>query len=885
MAGENRIIAFGANGNDGNSVEGNPDRTEGAPPSSEAHGEMTVPDEAWHEAWVASEGEASPPHRFDWTVPALAGAAAIGWTAFFLYAQWPVLRAGITADAVPPLMVQLTVPLLLIAVGWLLALRHSTREGQRFGDVARMLSTESAQLETRLTAVNRELSLAREFIAAQSRDLEALGRIAAERLSSNAERLQDLIRDNGARVDSISGVSQAALDNMEKLRGQLPVIASSAKDVTNNIGNAGRAAHVQLEDMINGFNRLNEYGSASERQVANLREAVDGALGEIAARCEQVGALADERFAALTERGQTFRLDLDRHEVEALASIRTRAAALEDEISQSRAQLDLHEAESLTSLRARLVALREESDVVSRALRDGEGRAAAAWRQALDELHEEQAEVARGIALTQDAAVSALRGSVAAIGNDAQALDRAIAERREQLDKDTSERQLRQAEQERRAITRIEHMLGELDNAMSERLERQRLQAATLGERAAAITGELGTYEARFGAIATSSEALENRLRGSLTSLTERLTAARATLLATDGDAEKLTETSVRLLELIQGSARYAHHDLPEALAVSEDRLNRLQAGVATVLEALRQSAQSGAELAGGVEQSGENLKSLADELSAMHSELSEHGVAHGKLLDVLRTTIADIDSATQNTAGKASGELSNALAALDKTIHEVVANIETDAAGRIAKVADELGAESASAIDKSMRTRVAEVTGQLDQAVAHASGAAREATIQLRDQLTKVDELVGNLESRVTHARERAEEQVDNDFARRVALITESLNSNAIDIASALSSEVSDTAWASYLRGDRGIFTRRAVSLLDAGEVKSIQQLFERDDAFREHVSRYIHDFESILRQILSTRDGNALGVTLLSSDMGKLYVALAQGIERLRS
>ena len=38
------------------------------------------------------------------------------------------------------------------------------------------------------------------------------------------------------------------------------------------------------------------------------------------------------------------------------------------------------------------------------------------------------------------------------------------------------------------------------------------------------------------------------------------------------------------------------------------------------------------------------------------------------------------------------------------------------------------------------------------------------------------------------------------------------------------------------------------------------------------------------MLRQILSTRDGNALGVTLLSSDMGKLYVVLAQAIERLR-
>jgi hypothetical protein len=153
-----------------------------------------------------------------------------------------------------------------------------------------------------------------------------------------------------------------------------------------------------------------------------------------------------------------------------------------------------------------------------------------------------------------------------------------------------------------------------------------------------------------------------------------------------------------------------------------------------------------------------------------------------------------------------------------------------------------------------------------------------------MRDQLAKIDELVGNLENRVTYARERAEEQVDNDFTRRVALITESLNSNAIDIAGALSTDVADTAWAAYLRGDRGIFTRRAVSLLESGEIKAIQQLFERDDTFREHVSRYIHDFEAVLRQVLSTRDGNALGVTLLSSDMGKLYVALAQGIERLR-
>ena len=38
------------------------------------------------------------------------------------------------------------------------------------------------------------------------------------------------------------------------------------------------------------------------------------------------------------------------------------------------------------------------------------------------------------------------------------------------------------------------------------------------------------------------------------------------------------------------------------------------------------------------------------------------------------------------------------------------------------------------------------------------------------------------------------------------------------------------------------------------------------------------------MLRNLLSTREGNSLAVTVLSSDMGKLYIALAQSIERLR-
>jgi len=130
------------------------------------------------------------------------------------------------------------------------------------------------------------------------------------------------------------------------------------------------------------------------------------------------------------------------------------------------------------------------------------------------------------------------------------------------------------------------------------------------------------------------------------------------------------------------------------------------------------------------------------------------------------------------------------------------------------------------------------------------------------------------NLEQRILFAKEKAEQSSDENFTRRVALLTESLNSTAIDVTKLLSNEVTDTEWAAYLKGDRGIFTRRAVRLLDTGEVREILLEYEGNSEFREHVNRYIHDFEAMLRGVLSTRDGSAISVTLLSS-----------AIERLRS
>ena len=812
-------------------------------------------------------------------------AALAGWTALFVMTNMTAMQESRDLSQWTGWIRDWSVPVLLLAVVWLLMMRNSAREAQRFGATARLLGDESARLEQRLTVVNRELSLAREFIAGQTRDIDALGRIATERLSQHSDKLAGLIHDNGARIDAIGDVSTAALENMEKLRNQLPVIASSAKDVTNNVATAGRTAHAQIEDLVTGFNKLNEFGQASERQVGTLRGQVNDAIAEFTKQAEQLGQIGEQRFAALAEQGDEFRAALDAREVEALAAVRSRASALSEELAGARGMLDAHEAESLTSLRARLSAVRDESGALVRALREGESGALETWQSAIAKLEDDLREAIGKVGEIDRKAMESARSRLAELSSEAQQVDARLSERDQlfaaELNKRTEEFDARHAA----FVTRLTVQMASLEEAAARHRSDQEVHIDTLTSQGNALAERLGDFGQQMQAITGHSGDAEARISSSLAALSDKLASSKEALAGTDSAITALTDNSVRLLELIQASVQHTTENLPQAIGVSEERLSNIETRVAALRDNADAAAAQGEALAGHAATSQQMLSEAVTQVSALHGLIAQDGAHQLETVASLQVALQQVRSESIAVAEQAQGQLTKSIDELNSAARDAVSGIETMSAASITALAARIGDESGAAMSQAMQERAAELAGQLETASARAAGVSREAAMQLRDQLAKVSELASSLERRVEHARNRAEEQVDHDFARRVALITESLNSNAIDIARAMDSEVSDTAWAAYLKGDRGIFTRRAVRLLEAPEAKAVAQLYGDDREFRDHVSRYIHDFEAMLRQLLSTRDGHALGVTLLSSDMGKLYVSLAQAIERLRN
>lgn len=824
-------------------------------------------------------------HIRDWLLPAICLLTVTGWTGFFIWAHRFDLEQLSSPQVWTQWISQWSLPVLLVAVAWLLALRTSRREAARFADVSRLLADESARLENRLITVNSELSIARNFIASQSRDLESLGRRAGERLSEHASQLETLIGENGKQVETIAQVSTTALDNMEKLRGQLPVIASSARDVTNHIGNAGRTAHVQLQEMMQGFKRLNEFGLASEQHVGQLREQIAMALAEFTSRAERMEEISNASFSGLSSATAAFHQELDRQHAEAAEAMRRQSQALGAELEASRQKLREQEQVGLEAVAERLAGLDRDYGAFAARLANGEAAALEGWRGAIARVEKELGQVLATLEETDRQAMETAHGRLSGLIAESERLDSYIAERTRLFSEEMERRSSESEEREQADIAAMQQRLAMLDSALTSHASRQQEHAATLSAHGETLAERLGELEQRLQAIADQGADATTGLNRSMHILDENLAACRAVLRTADEEIAAATDSSVRLLELIQASVQQGRDDLPLALSHGEEVLQSFEQRLAELLGSANQASAQGEALSRFTEEASNRIGTARQSLDSLTSGLDGHGARHQTVIEQLQSALSELEARSAGLIARSQSELGAAMAQLASSADATAAAIRTQSEATLSALSGSVEEEVRAALDRAIADRLAEVSGELESATQRAATSGRESILQLRDNLAKVNELAGNLEQRVSQARQRAEEQVDNDFARRVALITETLNSNAIDIVRALDSEVTDTAWASYLKGDRGIFTRRAVKLLETGEARPIAQLFEADPDFREQVSRYIHDFENMLRQVLSTRDGNAMGVTLLSSDMGKLYVALAQAIERFRS
>ena len=316
-------------------------------------------------------------------------------------------------------------------------------------------------------------------------------------------------------------------------------------------------------------------------------------------------------------------------------------------------------------------------------------------------------------------------------------------------------------------------------------------------------------------------------------------------------------------------------------IEIQAERTAAAAASVTGEMAAMREAADAAAERTAATEAS---IARQRDSLESLFATLRDGVRDAEEKLGTLSALVGEADGAAAQMVRDTGPELVEALVRVREAAAQAASHAREAIAAVIPESVEALVGATRGAIAEAASAPVKEQLAELGNASHLAMATARAASERLTRQLLTIGETAAAIEERIAEDRAERDAREAHALSQRVSLLIDALNSTAIDVSKILSNDAGDAAWAAYLKGDRGVFTRRAVRLLDSGEAREILRHYEEEPEFRDQVNRYIADFEALLRRVLADADGSALGITLLSSDMGKLYVALAQAIERLR-
>ncbi len=618
---------------------------------------------------------------------------------------------------------------------------------------------------------------------------------------------------------------------------------SALSGITNQLMGLGDEAASRLgavtRDLTQGSRQLAAHGDALDRAASAARTDI-GVLLEDLPRAEATAlAMADALRGAGGEA------------IDKAARFEAQVTSLTERTREA----DVIVGEAAQRLLAQVAEIDAAGMAASSKLSQSASQSNATMDALLQRAAEALEEIRSGIDIQAAAVAALLEQATVGLGragiNSAEALGQRLEAAGGSLDTLTT----RLAEQERAS----QRMIADIGMGVTSLDERFAQMAADGDSRATSITSALNRMRTELESLSQQSGVQDGAIGG----LAERTAALRQSveqlslefrdeLAAAIGDAEAGT---ARVL----ATAQSARPEIEWTRQASLEASDRLEAGAGVIeaqhdrLAALLAAVDTGV---GGAER---RLTELADAMRSADSDATRLSAETGP---ALVAALLQVKEAAAHAAERA---------------REAIAAVIPDSAGQLSEAAR-------SALEQVVRDTVSHQLQEVESVAARALEAARGVSERLTQQMISIGQSAAALDAHLQETTELQRQHDSETFAKRVSLLIDSMHSASIDVGKILSDEVDDRAWAAYLKGDRGVFTRRAARLIGGTETKALAAHYVTDREFHESVNRYVHDFEAMLRRVHAERDGGMMAITLMSSDMGKLYVALAQAIDRAR-
>ncbi len=645
--------------------------------------------------------------------------------------------------------------------------------------------------------------------------------------NSTAEALRFGDVSNSLRIEA-----QNVEDKVREVNQEIALARDFLSQYSQDLEHIGRHT---AENIVNASQKI-EYALNNSTQKADILEKVSESthknLELLSRKLPVVNSAAKDATNLIGKTG-----------MEAIAQVRSLELALKD--SNEASTLNLQELEKL-SLQNKLVS----NDILTQT------KELQAFSEAMS-----------------DKTKNEIREIAATIKSEYNEFDLAISETSNKLDTQSQE-----------IADNLHQNVERLSLALQDLIDSNHMEDNHINDMIAKIREHIDKSQEKIDVISDKASAQTAKMAFAMTALRENSDSVEQGLSNNHAQAELLIERSEKLLLALDTSSRELDETIPASVKRLDETFDLVEARFKSTFSNIKKLSEHSDKVNKKNSAIEKQLSASKDQIEALLEKQNNEADLNNDKINKILSTLQESKAALEEISNSANGIFAEQIKNVNNQISESLEFSREAISEKIDFSSQRIAENGSTIIQETIDKQVAAIENNLQISLDIHVKAASENVAKLQSQLSVIEEMTDNLEKRLEDNSVGFSNVGEESFSRQMALLTESLNSTAIDVAKIISNDVTDTAWAAYLKGDRGVFTRRAVKLLTASEAKLIVSHYDENMEFRDHVNRYIHDFEAMMRVLLSTRDGNAIGVTILSSDVGKLYVALAQAIERLR-
>ncbi len=674
--------------------------------------------------------------------------AALGWIGF---AGWAMiasgdLRAGPSAWA--SAIATLLVPLTLLALTYLLAMRSSRSESRRYLDTARALRTEADLLELRLGRIATQLESARQKMQDQAELLDSYGAAASSNMEASAELIASRAHASAERAEAAERAGAALMAQMHALIGAIPELEDRTGRMAAQIMDNGHALGDRIDTLEARLHALGELSDDARARTLSATKSLSSQLTQLqeASRAanEEVTGMADIAAGRIDATAQTARqaMDRTRQDVDAqsaaLTALVDAAQAGVATTSESvrlalvadldRAQADLQDRldRAMAQVRETMAAsddgLSRRADTLTALVAAAQAGIGSASENVMGVLVRDmdmiEQELRQRMGGALDRAEEALTFTDARLSAQAAALDALIARSRASLDAIGSD-----------TVAGLTDSIGDVEGRLHQITDMVEGQKALMNSLHAGLNDTIAGTEGRFATLEDTALARSERMTDALMRLTAETQRIDGALTAGGQTADKLIGGAETLLVALDSSVRELDETYPAALERFDARMAQSRALLGSATPEMERLEAISQALVGRAEEAESLLRGQGSRLTEWLESTQSGLEANRQLVDRLRVALDGAhQDATRITEG-AGPLLVTALLRVKDTADQAAERARQALARAIPDAAQQLGDASEAAMQRALGDKVAAQIEQVAKVAEEAIKAAHQAS------------------------------------------------------------------------------------------------------------------------------------------------------------